>query len=168
MKAVYVSIVVALLAAMMFAQTDARQTFAEIKTLDGTWSGTTSEGKPVKVSFRDTSGGSAVLSEIEGMHEHDMVSMIHLDNNRLLLTHYCGIGNQPRMQASVSPDNKSISFDFVDGTNIPTPDSGHMQKVVFAMADANHHTETWTFVDHGQSHQEVFTLTRTEALASKK
>jgi len=168
MKTICTAIAVMVLGSLTFAQTDARQTFAQVKSLDGTWSGTTTEGQPVKVTFRDISGGSAVMSEIEGMHAHDMVSMIHLDNNRLLLTHYCGAGNQPRMQATVSPDGKSISFDFVDGTNIPSPEAGHMEKVVFAIADANHHTETWTFVDHGKSKQEVFTLTRADTLASKQ
>ena len=168
MKTIYAALAVALLASLTFAQSDARETFAQIKSLDGTWTGKNSEGQPLKVTFRETSNGTAVLSEIEGEHAHDMVSMIHLDNDRLLLTHYCSTGNQPRMKASVSPDGKSIAFDFVDATNLATPDAHHMQRVVFTMPDADHHTEEWIFVDHDKTMREVFTLTRTETLASKK
>jgi hypothetical protein len=168
MKAIYAALAVTLLASLTFAQSGARQTLDQIKTLDGSWSGQNSHGEPLKVVFRETAGGSAVLSEIDGEHGHDMVSMIHIDNDRLLMTHYCSTGNQPRMQASLSLDGKSITFDFVDATNLKTPDAGHMQKVVFTVLDANHHNEEWTYADHGKKLVEVFTLTRTETLASKK
>ena len=52
------------------------------------------------VVFRPTSGGSALLSEIVGVE--DMITMFHLDNDRVLMTHYCGAGNQPRMQATMA------------------------------------------------------------------
>jgi hypothetical protein len=39
---------------------------------------------------------------------------------------------------------------------------GHMQHVVFTMADADHHTEQWVFVDHGTEHRETFTLERSK------
>jgi len=90
-----------------------------------------------------------------------MVSMIHLDGpDRLLLTHYCALGNQPRMQASVSSDGKVITFNYVDATNLATPDSGHMQKMILTVLDENHHTEERVFVDHGKEHTQVFDLRR--------
>jgi len=86
--------------------------------------------------------------------------MFHLDGDRLLLTHYCSAGNQPRMKASLAPDGKSISFDFVDATNLSSPEAGHMNRVVFAIPDANHHSEEWTFLDHGKQMKETFALER--------
>jgi hypothetical protein len=168
MKTIYATFAITLLASLTFAQSDAHQTLDQIKALDGTWSGKNSQGEALKITFRETAGGSAILSEIEGGHSHDMVSMIHVDNDRLLMTHYCSTGNQPRMSASLSPDGKSITFNYVDATNLKTPDAGHMQKVVFTMPDADHHTEEWTFVDHGKTLVQVFTLTRTDTLASQK
>lgn len=142
------------------AQSDAQKSFAQIKTLDGSWEGKTGEGKPVKVSFRDTGGGTSVMSEIMGMGHEDMVTMFYPDGDKLMLTHYCGAGNQPRMKASVSPDGKLLTFDFVDATNLANLEDGHMNRVVFAMVDANHHTEEWTFRDHGKEMKEVFDLWR--------
>src|SRR5215472_17556094 len=106
------------------AQSDAKKTFDQLKTLSGNWEGKASNGKDLKVTFRPTSGGSALMSEILG--DEDMITMFHMDNNRVLATHYCGAGNQPRMQANMSPDGKTITVTFVDSTNLATPKSGHM------------------------------------------
>jgi hypothetical protein len=152
----------ALLAATVaFAQTDAEKAFKAIKNMPGSWEGKAPGGRAVQVSFKVVSGGSAVMSEIMGEGPEDMISMFHLDGpNRLLITHYCGAGNQPRMQASVSPDGKTITFNYVDATNLATPDAGHMQRMVLTLIDDNHHTEEWTFADHGKEMKEVFDLRR--------
>ena len=156
-------ITLALAATAAFSQSDAQKAFASIKNMPGAWEGTANNGHPLEVTFKVVSGGSAVMSEIMGHGPEDMVSMIHLDGpNRLLMTHYCGAGNQPRMQAAVSPDGKTITFTYVDATNLATPDAGHMQRVVFTVVDANHHTEDWTFADHGKEMKEFFNLRRNE------
>jgi len=151
-----------LAATAAYAQTDAQKAFATLKTLPGTWEGSGMEGAdsnaPVRVDFKITGGGSAILSEIQG--HADMISMFHMDGDRLLLTHYCAVGNQPRMQASASPDGKTLTFNFVDATNLSSPDAGHMQKMILTVLDQNHHTEEWVFVDHGKEHKAVFDLRR--------
>jgi hypothetical protein len=155
-----VCILMMLSTATVFAESDAQKSFNQLKSLTGSWEGKNSKGEPVQVSYRVTAGGSALMSEITG-HGEDMVSMIHFDGaNRLLLTHYCGAGNQPRMQASASPDGKIITFNFLDATNLDSPQSGHMDHVAIAVLDPNHHTEEWTFTDHGKEMKEVFDLTR--------
>ena len=148
-----------LAAAAASAPTDTQKAFAAIKSLPGTWEGKSSEGGDVKVNFKVTSAGSAVTSEIIG--KENMVSVFNMDGpNRLLLTHYCAVGNQPRMQASVSGDGRIITFTFVDATNLATPDAGHMQKMTLTLIDDNHHTEDWVFVDHGKEITRVFDLHR--------
>lgn len=148
----------ALATASACAQSDAQKAFATIKALPGNWVGDTQMG-PVQVQFKVTAGGSAVMSEILG--KEDMITMFNLDGpGRLLMTHYCAAGNEPRMEASLSPDGKVITFNYVDATNLATPDAGHMQKMVLTVIDDNHHTEEWTFVDHGKEHKALFDLHR--------
>jgi hypothetical protein len=158
------SLSVLLAATVAVAETSAQKEFSQLKSLTGAWEGKNADGKTIRVSFRDTAGGSALMSEIEGKDQEDMISMIHLDGpNKLVLTHYCGAGNQPRMSANVSPDGKSITFDFFDGTNLTSADGGHMQRVVFNVIDANHHTEDWTFnAGGGKEMKEFFDLHRAE------
>jgi hypothetical protein len=142
-------------------QTDAQKAFAAIHTMPGIWEGKLPDGRPARVKFEIVAGGSAVMSEILGEGPEHMVSMIHMDGpNRLMITHYCGAGNQPRMAGTVSPDGKTITFTYVDATNLATPDAGHMQSLVLTLVDANHHTEEWTFDDHGKESKQFFDLRR--------
>src|ERR1700692_4420135 len=126
-----------LAATTAFAQSGAQKSFDQLKALSGNWEGKDAQGKTLSVSFRSTAGDSALMSEIHGTAPENMISMFHLDGpNRLLLTHYCSAGNQPRMVASASPDGKTITFNFLDATNLATPDAGHMQHVVITILDA--------------------------------
>jgi hypothetical protein len=102
-----VSLVVLLAALAAQAQSGSQQSFGSIKALTGNWEGKTQMGDPVQVSYRVTGGGSAVLGEIVSQmngKSEDMISMFHMDGDRLLLTHYCAAGNQPRMKATASAD----------------------------------------------------------------
>lgn len=152
------SILVVLLATMSLAETGAKATFEKLKSLEGSWSGKTTDGRPVQVSFRVTSGGSAIMSEIQG--EEDMITMFHLDGDRLMMTHYCGAGNQPRMVGSMSPDGKTVNFDFLDATNL-SAQPGHMNQMHLTMTDASHHAEDWDFLmPDGKHMHEHFDLER--------
>ena len=144
--------------AAAFAQSDAHRSFDTLKTLAGSWKGTVTtlpqqseaQDKSVQISLRATSMGNALMHEMkmEGRPD-DPITMLYLDSDRLLLTHYCDAGNQPRMAATISPDGKTIVFDFIDGTNLLSSQMGHMQRVTFTFIDADHHTEKWEFAMAG-------------------
>ena len=145
------------------AEPHTQKSFDLLKTFSGSWEGKNSQGQAVQVSYRMTGGGSTLMSEIlatEMGAKHDMVSMFHMDGDRLLLTHYCAVGNQPRMVGSLSADGKSVTFDFLDATNLATPAAGHMNRVIFSIVDANHHTEEWRFVQDGKEIVQMFDLHR--------
>src|SRR4051812_13262906 len=72
-----------------FAAPDAQQSFDQMKSLAGNWEGKTSQGKTVAVSFKVLANGSSVVSEIDGPGDN-MITVFHMDKDRLLLTHYCG------------------------------------------------------------------------------
>jgi hypothetical protein len=137
------------------AQSDAQKTFDHMKSLTGEWQGTVTttpeamghemQGKMMQISLRTTSSGNAIMHEMTSAgSKDDPITMLYLDNDRLLLTHYCDAGNRPRMVAKVSPDGRTIEFTFLDlaGPN----DHGHMDHAVFTFIDADHHTEDWTYM----------------------
>ncbi len=156
-----ISLVVLLSALAAYAQSSSRQSFDSVKALAGTWEGKNQMGDSVQVSYKLTAGDSAVMSDIQTSkpgHDFDMITMFNMDGDRLLMTHYCSAGNQPRMQASASPDGKTITFDFVDATNLTASQPGHMQRVIFTFVDANHHIEEWHFAAPGKEIVERFDL----------
>ena len=137
-------------------QSPAQKSFAMLKTLSGSWEGRVTtippdpdiEGKLTHASLRTTSMGNAIVHEMTGEgRPDDPITMLYLDGDRLLLTHYCDAGNRPRMTGTISPDGKTVEFTFLDvagGTQY-----GHMDHAVFTAIDANHHTEDWTYIEPG-------------------
>ena len=155
MKFLGVALSVALLSSSSstYAASDAEQTFDTLKALAGSWEGPVTtdpqaagmQGEMMQVSLRVTSTGNALLHEMksEGRPD-DPITMLYLDEGRLVLTHYCDAGNRPRMVGKRSPDGKTIEFDFLDVAG--STQHGHMHHAVFTIIDANHHTEDWTYV----------------------
>jgi hypothetical protein len=93
-----------------------------------------------------------------------MLTVYYLDGNRLLLTHFCMAGNQPRMEAaSYDPAAGVLRFRFLDATNLTTPGAGHMHNSAFRFVDDNHLTSDWQFYENGhlkQTESERFTRLR--------
>ena len=67
-----------------------------------------------------TAAGSAVHETIFPGTGHEMVSMYHADGKDLIMTHYCALGNQPRMKLDPksSVDKGEFRFKFAGGSNI--------------------------------------------------
>jgi hypothetical protein len=157
------SVVLLSLSTVALAQSDAQKSFDQLKTLAGSWVGTM-DGTPTHVSLRVTSMGNALIHEMRGDGKaDDPITMFNLDGARLLMTHYCDAGNQPRMVGTISPDGKTITFDFVDATNLLSSQMGHMQHVVFHNIDQDHHTELWQFaMNDGKQVGGLLDLTRSK------
>jgi hypothetical protein len=150
-----VTILVAVISTVAFTQSDApksvalasseaQKSFDKLKTLAGIWEGTF-EGAPLHITLRVTSMGNTLMHEMKGESPEDPITMIHLDGDQLVLTHYCDAGNQPHMVATTSPDGKTITFNFISASNLLSSQMGHMQRVTFNFIDPDHHTEKWEF-----------------------
>jgi hypothetical protein len=135
-----------------------------MKTLVGDWTGTYagSDGTgKVSLSYKLVSNGSGLLETMNGAHDADMVTMYHLDGNRIMATHYCAAGNQPRMAASgLSADGKTIAFAFLDATNVTDPNEELMRGLVVTFQDADHFQQSWTSRGGGKDQVGVFNYTR--------
>lgn len=143
--------------------TPARTAFERFKKLEGSWKGRSTKGWEEEISYRTIAQGTVVVGTSFNAHPNEtMMTMIHLDGERLMLTHYCVAKNQPRLVAtSYTDDGKTITFTFLDGTNMPSRDRGHMDKVVFRFIDDNHVAARWTWYQDGkESWMEEISLER--------
>lgn len=154
------------------AGVDGRAALARLKTLAGEWRGrvVTEDGPPAEVLFSVTAGGSTVLEKLFPGTEHEMVSMYHLDGDDLVLTHYCGMGNQPRMRLvqSSGTDPLELRFDFTGGTNIDPAKDMHMHAGRLTLRGADHLEAEWSVYDKGkQTGANKFFLDRVKAAAQR-
>ncbi|MBZ5576532.1 MAG: hypothetical protein LAP40_08245 [Acidobacteriia bacterium] len=142
------------------AAIDAKAAFDRLRSLAGKWEAKTDRGD-FEVAYEVIAGGSAVVERtvVENM---PMETVYYLDNSRLLLTHYCILGNQPRMEArEFNPATGELKFEFLDVTNLATPGAAHMHNVAFRFPDADHLTADWQLFENGRlKSTESFQFTR--------
>ncbi len=136
----------------------------KLKALAGTWTGKAahggSPGEDTSVTWRVTAAGSAVVETIAPGTPHEMVTVYHLDGDKLMLTHYCAAGNQPTMRARPSKDASSIAFDFVRGSNMK-PGDMHMHAARIALVGEDRIETEWTTWSGGKAADTAkFALTR--------
>ena len=136
----------------------------KLKSLVGEWNGTVAHGAetmPVTISYTLVSSGTSLMERLSTPDGADMVTMYHPDGSRIMMTHYCSGGNQPRMRAQVPKgDVNRIAFSFVDATNLPDPKVEHMRSLVVKFDDADHFTQEWTHRKAGRDEVGVFRYTR--------
>jgi hypothetical protein len=91
-----------------------------LKSLVGTWEGVEKGSQRPSTATYTLTGGGKVLLEVMG----GMATAYHLDNGTLVMTHFCGAGNQPRMRAkTIGKDGRHIAFEMYDITNHSNKDS---------------------------------------------
>jgi hypothetical protein len=129
---------------------DTAAAFSRLKSLVGEWEADTQMGK-AHVTYELIAGGTALVERERGEKMPEMMTVYHLDGKRLILTHYCMAGNQPRMQAqSFDPATGELQFRFLDATNLTSPDAGHMHNVTLHIVDDRHLATEWQFYENGQ------------------
>ena len=114
---------------------------AKMTKLVGTWVAADENGKPtdqVVSVIKLTAGGSTIHETLFPGQDHEMVSIYTTDGPDLVMTHYCMLGNQPRMKADPkSPANK-ITFNFAGGSNFDPKKDKHMHGATLTIVDNDH------------------------------
>jgi hypothetical protein len=81
----------------------------------------------------------------------EMLTVYYMDGKRLLLTHYCMAGNQPRMEArAFNAATGELQFEFLDATNLADAAAGHMRNATLRFVDDNHIAADWRFYESGK------------------
>lgn len=130
-----------------------------IKSLEGEWVQQTPEG-PSTITFKVSSAGSTVREIMFPGTDHEMTNMYHMDGDELILTHYCAVGNQPRLRATHFSGD-SIHFTCESVSNLATNESMYMGEMILTIVNPNTIKETWTHFDKGaRAGVAAFELTR--------
>lgn len=134
--------------------------FASLASLEGRWEGTGEGDMALVHEFRVTSNGTAVRELMFPGTPHEMTNMYALDGDALAMTHYCAMGNQPRMLAK-GKDGNRIAFLSAGVEDLNAADEVYMGEMTLVLVDADHIEQHWTALRSGEvDHATVFSLHR--------
>ncbi len=123
--------------------------FERMKQLVGVWEGTSDmgkEGERVRVEYRLTAGGSALVETLFPGGVEEMVSVYYDRKGKLAMTHYCMLRNQPRMTLK-----KALDFVFAKENDINPAREPHMHAVSITFEDKDHIVQRWTMFEKGKA-----------------
>jgi hypothetical protein len=113
----------------------------QMKKLAGTWLVADADGKPtdqIGSIIKVTAGGSVVHETTAPGQPHEMVSVYTVDGPDLIMTHYCVLGNQPRLKADPNSSANQLVFNFAGGGNLDPKKDRHMHDLTLTIVDADH------------------------------
>ncbi|HEY8233530.1 MAG: hypothetical protein ACHQM7_05825 [Vicinamibacterales bacterium] len=107
---------------------DHQAAFDRLKSLAGSWKGhhTTPNGPEMGVEYSLTGNGTALTERLFAGTPHEMLSVYYMERGELVLTHYCAMGNQPRMRLVAGGMAGELRFDFVGGANLDAATTTHI------------------------------------------
>lgn len=136
----------------------ADQAFAEMSKLVGAWRGSDQADSPLRIRFYLTAGGTVLVESWERVPgQPHSLTLYHRDGERLIATHYCPQGNQPRLALTVT--GSKFDFAFRDATDLD-PGESHLHRLAFDLADPNHPVRTETYRRDGKDEESVLYLVR--------
>jgi hypothetical protein len=137
--------------------------FAQVKKLEGHWEGITKEDgkdKPVTADYRITAGGAAVVETLFAGTAHEMVSVYHPEGEGVAMSHYCLLGNHPKMTLKKASDN-SMFFEMKGHDGIASTKEPHMHSLLITFKSPTEITQEWTNFENGKAGEKaVFTLVK--------
>ncbi|HST44251.1 MAG TPA: hypothetical protein VLK29_03400 [Luteimonas sp.] len=123
---------------------------------------------PRQAAFRlvlaPVSRGSA-LEERYGDPAGDTTrTLFHRDGGRILATHYCAQGNQPRLawNPAVSGGPDPIAFAFIDATNLPDPGASHLVRLSLALDAQGRLVRDEVYASRDGEERDVMVLVRAD------
>jgi hypothetical protein len=134
--------------------------FKQLTSLVGDWQAV-QDGVPVIETYTLTANGSALMAETKPEKGPAMITMITVDGEHLIFTHYCAARNQPQMETGI-PDNleKGVTFSLVRITGMKTPNDWHNTGVTIKLDDNHHMTQRWTYLYKGKPGTTIFHYAR--------
>jgi hypothetical protein len=155
------------------AKVDPKAAFERMKTLAGEWQGQAGYGVqkfPATVTYKLVSNGSVVMETLMPGTPHEMISMYHMADGELVMTHscaYCAGASQPRMKLDTAASTKDeLKFAFTGGMILAPANDGHVHYVALKF-DGAALVSAWTFRAGGKEvGQNVFNLKRVSATAA--
>ncbi len=111
------------------------EAFNKLKSLVGIWTKSGSIQDRFQIEFSLTAGGSVLVETWRRNGHVHSLTLYHQDIDKLMATHYCPQGNQPRLSLTGEPSSTALSFTYLDATNLKSIDDSHQHSLSFQLPD---------------------------------
>ena len=129
---------------------DVTKAFDEMKSLVGIWKKEGGQSPNFSVSFELTANSSVLVETWSHNGKKHSFTMYHLDNEKLMATHYCPQGNQPRLVLTKSSTIRNLNFSFLNATNLVDLADSHQHSLGFDFSmDVNKILRKESYVSEG-------------------
>ena len=140
----------------LLAQNNSERAFATFKSLNGRWA-IESDGKTLPIEMRYEVGSKeSIVMEQFGKE----LSVIYLDGENLLMTHFCNAGNQPRLRLKKVSQPGGLEFEMFDITNLKDASTPHVERIVYKVIDGRRMTLEILWKKGQSEESEKYTLSR--------
>jgi len=147
---------------LMGAASEHQDPLAVLTPLKGKWLAQPADGtKPIEVTYAYASKNT-VLTEYFGKE----LTVFYRDGEQVLLTHFCNVGNQPRLKLNADHIADTLTFEYLDATNLSHPDAAHVNAVTYHFRSADLVDATWTWTKGGVLSSERYLLKRLPEVAA--
>jgi len=111
-----------------------RTPFEVFKSLQGQWSTRAGDKTlPFHMTYDLGSNGSIVTEQFG-----KELSVFYSDKDKLLMTHFCNQGNQPRLKLRGGGAARRYEFDMFDITNLKDLSDDHVHTIIYEILDPQH------------------------------
>jgi hypothetical protein len=140
----------------LLAQHNSERAFATFKSLNGRWA-IESNGKTLPIEMRyDVGSKESIVTEQFGKE----LSVIYVDGENLLMSHFCNAGNQPRLRLKEGGQQGVLEFEMFDITNLKDASSPHVERILYKVIDAKRMTLEIIWKKGHSEESEKYTLSR--------
>src|SRR5262245_12532825 len=155
---------------------DEASAMAFFKSLSGDWTsaaaghehGSAPASAGSTRSFRTKANGSAVVETIGAGTKNEMETILHMDGDKLLLTHYCALQNAPVLRFEKTDKPGEIKFVFDGGTNFDPKVDAHFHEGTFQVKDKDTLEQHFTVFTNGQATPEGHTLLKRKPTSASR
>ena len=142
-------------------QADTEAVMQKLKSLEGEWMVVNEQGEvldQVGSEFRLTANGSALREFMDPGGQYEMLNVYHADGDRVLMTHYCGAGSQPRLEVVPAEEGNGLLLKFDSITNLPSPEAHFMHHAEYEWDGDDRLTTTWYGSENGEISDDVMVI----------
>jgi len=141
----------------------ASDAFNKLTKLTGSWKKEAAGNSDFGILFELTANNSVLTETWLRKGKKHSLTVYHLDNDDLIVTHYCPQGNQPRLKLTNYSTPTSLSFTFYDATNLKNITDSHQHSLSFELStDENRMIRHESYLSESNEDASSLVLLRTD------